>query len=64
MLISSGTEMLNFLMVVEHPSPATLKMLGPYLDTCLIGHNFCNMLSILNELTLQKELQNFMINTL
>ena len=37
-----------------------LKMLGLYLYiTLLIGHKFCNMLSILNKLTLQKELQNF-----
>jgi len=29
-------------------------MLGLYLDTLIIGHTFCSMLSILNELTLQK----------
>jgi len=32
-------------------------MLGPYLDTLIIRHKFCSMLSTLNELTLQKELQ-------
>jgi len=31
-----------------------LKMLGLYLDTLIIGNTFCSMLSILNELTLQK----------
>jgi len=36
-----------------------LKMLGLYLYTLIIGHKSCNMLSILNKLTLQKELQNF-----
>ena len=33
-------------------------MLGLYLYTLIIGHKSCNMLSILNTLTLQKELQN------
>ena len=28
----------------------------------IIGHTFCNMLSILNELTLQKKFQNFVTN--
>jgi len=37
-----------------------LKMLHLYLDTLIIGHKFCSMLIILNKLTLQKELQNFM----
>jgi len=36
-----------------------LKMLGLYLYTLIIGHRSCNMLSILNKLILQKELQNF-----
>jgi len=35
-----------------------LKMLGLYLYTLVIGHKSCNRLSILNKLTLQKELQN------
>ena len=38
-------------------------MLGLYLYTLIIGHKYCNMLStvhcILNKLTLQKKLQNF-----
>jgi len=34
-----------------------LTMLG-LLDTLIIGHTFCNMLSIQNELTMQKELQH------
>ena len=34
-----------------------LKMLGLYLYTLIIGHKSCNMLSILNKLPLQKELQ-------
>jgi len=36
-----------------------LKMLGLYLYTLIIGHESCNMLNILNKLTLQKELQIF-----
>jgi len=32
-------------------------MLGLYLYTLILGHKSCNMLSILNRLTLQKELQ-------
>jgi len=34
-------------------------MLGLYLYTPIIGHKSCNMLSILNKLTLQKKLQHF-----
>ena len=34
-----------------------LKMLGFYPDTFIIDHKFCSMLSILNTLTLQKELR-------
>ena len=37
-------------------------MLGLYLYTLIIGQKSCNMLSILNKLTLQKELQNFVTN--
>jgi len=37
-------------------------MLGLYLDTLTIGHKCCSMLSILNEITVQKELQNVMTN--
>jgi len=33
-------------------------MLGLYLYTLIIGHKFRNMLSILNKLTLNKELKN------
>jgi len=40
-----------------------LKMLGLYLYTLIICHKFCKMSSILNKLTLQKELQNFVTNT-
>ena len=39
-----------------------LKMLGLYLYTLIIGQKSCNMLSILNKLTLQKELQNCVTN--
>ena len=39
-----------------------LKMLGLYLYTLIIGHKSCNMFSILNKFTLQKELQTFVIN--
>jgi len=37
-------------------------MLGLYLYTLIIGHKSCNMLSILNKLTLLKELQTFVTN--
>ena len=35
-----------------------LKMLGMYLYTLIFGHQSCNMISTLNKLTLQKELNN------
>jgi len=35
-------------------------MLGLY--TLIIGHTFCNMLSMLNKLTLNKELQTLVTN--
>jgi len=44
-----------------HPSMCLLKMLG-LLYTLIIGHKSCNMLSILNKLTFQKELQNIVTN--
>jgi len=37
-------------------------MLSLYLYTLIIGHKSCNMLNILNKLTLQKKLQNPMTN--
>ena len=37
-------------------------MLGRYLDALTIGHKSCNMLSTLNKLTMQKELQSFVTN--
>jgi len=40
----------------------SLKMLGQYLYTLIIGHKSCNILSILNKLTVQKELQNYVTN--
>ena len=40
----------------------TLKMLGLYLYTLIIGHKSCNMLSKLHKLILQKKLQNFVTN--
>jgi len=39
-----------------------LKMLGLYLYTFIIGHKSCNVLSTLNKLSLQKELQNCVTN--
>jgi len=36
-----------------------LKMLGLYLYTLIISHKFCKLLSILNKLTLQKDMQHF-----
>ena len=40
----------------------SLKMLGLYLYTLIIGHKSCNMLGILNKLILLKELQTIVIN--
>jgi len=37
-------------------------MLGLYLYTLIIGHKYCSILSILNQLTLKKKLQNFVTN--
>jgi len=37
-------------------------MLGLYLYTLKIGHKYCDMLSILNKLTSQTELQNDVTN--
>ena len=45
-----------------NPYTVSLKMLGLYLYTRIIGHTSCNMLSILNKLKLQKELQIFLTN--
>jgi len=39
-----------------------LKMLGLYLYTLIINHKFCQLLSILNKLNLQKDLQNIVTN--
>jgi len=36
----------------------SLKMLGLYLYTLIIGHKLSNMLCLLNKLPLQNELQN------
>jgi len=41
-----------------NPNFGQLKMLGLYLYTLIIGHKSCKMLSILNKLTLQKDLRN------
>jgi len=38
-------------------------MQGLYLYTLIIGHKFCKMLCILNKLTLQKDLQTFVKNS-
>ena len=37
-------------------------MLGLYRNTLIIGHKSCNMLGILNKLTLHKKLQNCVTN--
>ena len=39
-----------------------LKMLGLYLYFLIIGHIYCNMLSMLNKLPLKKELQKIVEN--
>jgi len=39
-----------------------LKMLGLYLYTFIFSHKSCKMLSILNKVTLQKDLQNIVTN--
>jgi len=40
----------------------TLNMLGLYLYTLIISNKSCEMLSILNELTMRKDLQNIVTN--
>ena len=37
-------------------------MLRLYLDTVLIGHKLCSMISTLNEIGLQKKWEHFMTN--
>ena len=39
-----------------------LKLLGLYLYSYIISHKTCKMLSIVNKLTLQKDLQNIVTN--
>ena len=39
-----------------------LKMLGLYLYSLIIEHKSCNVLSILNKLTLQKKLKQIVTN--
>jgi len=39
-----------------------LKMLGVYLDTLIIGHEFCIILCILNELTLESGIAKNNVN--
>jgi len=38
-------------------------MLGLYLYTLIIGHKSCNLLKMLNKLTLNKELQTLVTNS-
>jgi len=45
-----------------HFDKVPLKMLGLYLYTLIIGQKSYNMLSILNKLPLQNELQNVVTN--
>jgi len=42
----------------KHMKDNCLKMLGLYLYSLIIGHKSCNVLSMLNKLSLQRELQN------
>jgi len=42
----------------------SLRMLGLYPDTLIISHELVYMLSILNELTFQKKLPNFVRNNM
>jgi len=49
-------------MYVYKANTFTLKMLGLYLYTLIIGHKSCNMKGILNKITLQKKLQHFVTN--
>ena len=46
---------MNKIQTTKNISETTLKMLGLYFDTLIIGHKVGNMLSILNEKTLQKD---------
>jgi len=49
-------------MYVYKANTFTLKMLGLYLYTLIIGHKSCNMKGILNKITLQKKLQHLVTN--
>jgi len=57
---------LKYISFVAYVYPITflwmliLKMLGLYLDTHIIDHKLCYMLSIVDALTLQKELHIFL----
>ena len=42
----------------DFSTKSILKMLGLYLYSLIIGHKSCNVLSMLNKLSLQRELQN------
>ena len=54
---------ISFRVVILSDKAATdLKMLGLYLYILIICHKSCNMLRILNKLTLQNELHNFVTN--
>ena len=51
-----------FLRIINDIQILFLKMLVLYRYTLIIDYKTCNMLSIQNQLTLQKKLQNFMTN--
>jgi len=58
---------MGFFSILDEPGQTLsphLKMLGLYLHALIMRHKFCNVLSIQHQLTLQKELQNFMTNNL
>jgi len=57
--VSANTFIYKWVLIVKH---AFLKMLGLYLSTLIIGHKYCNMLSIINKLILQEKLQTFVMN--
>ena len=44
---------------IVRPLVNMLQMLSLYIYTLIIEHKSCNVLSILNKLTLQKTIQNF-----
>ena len=58
-IYNSSMENVKVLFFLFPLKSSAIKMLGLHLNTLIIGHKSCNMLSILNKWTLLKEMQKF-----